>query len=93
MAMAEREAFETAEAELLLPWHAVGALDACETAALEHALARSPALAFQVAAIRREREEIIRLNEALGAPSPRARAKLFAMIEADAASNRRRPGE
>lgn len=89
MAMAEREAFETAEVESLLPWHAVGALDARETAAVEDALARFPVLAIRLATIRRECEEVVRVNEALGAPSPRAHAKLLAAIEIDAASKRR----
>lgn len=90
MAMAEHEAFETLEVESLLPWHAVGALDARETAAVEHALARSPVLALRFAAIRREREEIVRLNESLGAPSPRAHARLFAAIDTETASKGRR---
>lgn len=69
----------------LAPFYVAGALSPDERARFEAALARSPALARNVAAARAERDEILALNEALPAPSPRAAETLFARIDAEPA--------
>ncbi len=68
----------------LLPWHATGRLEAEDRAKVEAALARDPETARRLALAREELEETIALNEALGVPSARARADLFARIDAAA---------
>lgn len=71
------------EAEALLPWYATGTLGARDARQLIVALARDPELAEEYAAVREEYAETIRLNESLGAPSPRAMQNLFAAIDAE----------
>ncbi len=73
------------EIEALLPWHAAGTLSAAESRRVEDALARDAALRRQFAAIREELAETVALNEALGAPSPRALQTLMAAIDAEPA--------
>jgi len=73
------------EIEALLPWHAAGTLSARDSRRVEQALARDPALARQYAAIRDQCTATVALNESLGAPSARARQKLFAAIDAEPA--------
>jgi anti-sigma factor RsiW len=71
------------EIEMLLPWHAVGTLNARDRRRVEEALAREPALAEQYAVVREEYAETIDLNESLGAPSARPMQKLFTAIDAE----------
>jgi anti-sigma factor RsiW len=68
--------------EALLPWHAVGRLGDEDARRVEEALAGDPELARRFALVAEERDETITLNEALGAPAPRARDRLFERIEA-----------
>jgi anti-sigma factor RsiW len=79
---------ERSEIEMLLPWHAAGTLSPRETQRVEAALASDPELARRYELIRDELGQTIHLNETLGAPSPRAMARLFAKIDAEPA---RRP--
>jgi anti-sigma factor RsiW len=76
---------EPSDVELLLPWHAAGALNAGDARRVEDALARDPKLAGQYAVIREEYAATIDLNENLAAPSMRAMQKLFAAIDAEPA--------
>lgn len=71
------------DVEALLPWYAAGTLASGEAARVEAALDRDPALADHLARIHEERDASIRSAEALGLPSPRAAAKLFAALEAE----------
>ncbi|WP_213771229.1 hypothetical protein [Bradyrhizobium sp. dw_78] len=73
------------EVEMLLPWHAAGALNARDARRVEHALARDPELVKQYAAVQQEYAEIIGLNESLGAPSARVMWQLFAAIDSEPA--------
>ena len=81
--MEEREPNEN---EALLPWHAAGTLSREDTAGIEAALAGDRELAHRYALVRDELAETVRLNEALGAPSPRPLHRLMTQIEAEAAS-------
>jgi len=76
---------EPSEIEMLLPWHAAGALNPRDARRVEEALARDSALAKQYDVIREEYAETIHLNESLGAPSVRAMQKLFAAIDGEPA--------
>ena len=76
---------EPSEIEMLLPFHAVGTLNARDARRVDEALARDPELARQYAVIREEYAETIHLNEGLGAPSAGAMQKLFAAIDAEPA--------
>jgi hypothetical protein len=73
----------------LAPFYVAGVLTPDEKARFEAALAQDAELARNVAAARAERDEILALNEALPAPSPRAAEALFAKIDAEPA---RKPG-
>jgi hypothetical protein len=73
------------EIELLLPWHAVGALNPREANRVREALAGDRELSRQYAEIAEECADTVQLNEELGAPSPRALLKLFAVIDAEPA--------
>jgi hypothetical protein len=75
---------ERAELEPLLPWHAAGTLSPADAARVEAALAADPELARHFALVREEMSETVRLNEALGVPSARARDALMAAIDAEA---------
>ncbi len=77
------------EIEALLPWHATGVLNACDAERVAAMLARDSELARRYNLVREELGETIRLNETLGAPSPRATERLMATIEADAAATRK----
>jgi hypothetical protein len=70
------------DVEALLPWHAVRRLEGDDARRIEEALGRDPELARRFALVTEERDETIALNEALGAPSPRTRDRLFERIEA-----------
>jgi hypothetical protein len=74
---------QPSEVELMLPWHAVGRLNARDARLVEEALERDPALARQYAVIREEYAETIAVNESLGAPSGLAMQRLFAAIDAE----------
>ena len=76
---------ELQDIEALLPWHAAGALSRRDAARVERALAGDHGLALQLDLAREELCQTIRLNEALGMPSERARQSLFAWIEAEPA--------
>jgi anti-sigma-K factor RskA len=80
---------EPDEIEALLPWHAAGTLSGDDAARVEAALARDHELARRYALVREELAETIRLNEALGAPSPRPLQRLMTQIDAEAASGAR----
>jgi anti-sigma factor RsiW len=82
-----------AELHALLPWHAAGLLDATDRARVDAALAGDPALRASLARVEEERAETIELNEALGAPSIRARDALFSRIEAEGRRPRRATGD
>jgi anti-sigma factor RsiW len=79
---------ELLEIEQLLPWYAVGALNARDTKSVEEALARDVRLAARFAEIEEEYAAIIDLNENLGAPSARVMQQLFASIDDE---RKRRP--
>lgn len=83
------EALERQEIESLLPWHAAGTLSRRDTQRVEAALASDRELARQYELVREELAETILLNETLGAPSARAREKLFAVIDAESARTRK----
>jgi hypothetical protein len=88
--MMTKQTQEPGDIEGLLPWHAAGTLSRREAARVEDALAQDADLQRQFAIIREELDETIRLNETLGAPSPRAFERLMAGIDAEAAPSRRR---
>ena len=73
---------EIDEIEALLPWYAAGALSGAERAAVEAALSRRPELRTSLATIEEDRGETVALNEALGAPSPDAWARVLKGVEA-----------
>ena len=73
------------EIEELLPWYARGTLSGRDAERVEQVLAGDRELARRYELVRRELAETTRLNEALGAPSARAREKLFAAINAEEA--------
>jgi hypothetical protein len=80
---------EADDVETLLPWHAAGTLGRDEAARVEAALARDDELARRYALVREELAETVRLNEALGAPSPRPLQRLMSEIDAEAAKSPR----
>src|SRR5262252_8762880 len=82
---------ERADSESLLPWHAAGTLSRRDAERVEQALAQDAELARQFELVREEMAETIHLNETMGAPSARAAQRLFAAIDAEAASTKRRP--
>ena len=83
---------EPDEIEALLPWHAAGTLSRDDAERVEAALARDHELARRYALVREELAETIRLNEALGAPSPRPLERLMTRIDAEAAGGLARRG-
>jgi hypothetical protein len=74
---------EREELEILLPWHAACTLGRRNAERVEKALADDRELLRRFDLARDERDETIHLNEALGAPSARAKEKLFAVICAE----------
>src|SRR5262249_9255533 len=78
--------------EVLLPWHAAGTLSRRDAERVEQALASDAELARRFELVREEMAETIHLNESLGAPSARAAQRLFAAIDAEGASAKRRTG-
>ena len=83
---------EPDEIEALLPWHAAGTLSRDDAERVEAALAGDYELARRYALVREELAETIRLNEALGAPSPRPLERLMTRINAEAAAGLTRRG-
>ena len=81
---------EHQEIEALLPWYAAGTLSRRDVNRVEQALAGDRELARQYDLVREELVETIHLNETLGAPSARARERLFAAIDAEARAPRHR---
>jgi hypothetical protein len=75
--------YERSEIEELLPWHAAGTLSPREAQNVETALVRDPELMRRYMLAREELQATVELNEALGQPSPRAAARLFAAIDAE----------
>lgn len=71
------------EIEALLPWYVAGTLAPEDVRRVEVALDRDPELASHLARIHEERDASIRSAEALGLPSSRAAAKLFAALDAE----------
>ena len=69
--------------EELLPWYAAGTLDAAATKRVEDALAREPRLRTSLQLAREDRDETITLNEELGAPGPRAFARVLEVAQAE----------
>src|SRR5690242_13331911 len=76
---------ERTDIEALLPWHAAGSLNRRDAERLENMLAGDRELARRLDLAHAELRETIRLNEALGMPSERARQSLFARIDAELA--------
>jgi anti-sigma factor RsiW len=73
------------EIDALLPWHAAGKLSRRDAERVEAALADNEELARRYALVREELAETVRLNQMLGAPSPRALERLMARIDAEPA--------
>jgi hypothetical protein len=73
---------EPSDVELLLPWHAAGALDPNEMREVEAALARDPELASRHEWVRSEFAEETAIGDAAGEPSPADIKTLFAKIDA-----------
>jgi hypothetical protein len=69
--------------EALLPWHAAGTLTPRDAERVGKAIAGDRELARRFEIVREEVNETILLNETLGAPSARAKEKLFAAIDAE----------
>jgi hypothetical protein len=69
--------------DALLPWHATRRLDEASAQRVGDALTRDPELARRLTLVEEERAETVALNEALGAPSNRARDRLFERIQAE----------
>lgn len=88
MAMSVRDDEKMDEIELLLPWRATGALGAEEARRVDAALARDAELRRKYELVQEEMAESVLAAEELGAPSVRARDKLFAAIEAEASPQR-----
>ena len=91
MIASKDKAPEREDIEALLPWHAAGTLSRRDSERVEQALAQNAELARRFELIREEMAETIHLNELLGAPSSRASQRLFAAIDAEHVSGKRRP--
>ena len=74
---------EPGEIEALLPWHAAGTLSRGEAARVDAALAGDPELARRYELVREELAETVRLNQSLGAPSPKPLDRLMGRIAAE----------
>jgi len=84
MAMSARDDEKMDEIELLLPWRATGALNAEEARRVDAALAADAELRRKYELVQEEMAESVLAAEEFGAPSLRARDRLFAAIEAEA---------
>lgn len=69
--------------DALLPWYATGRLSAADAKRVEAAIDADPEMARRAELARDEMDETIRINEHLGAPSPRTIEQLFAKIDAE----------
>ena len=87
--MIEEDA-ERLRIEFLLPWYAAGTLSRSDSDRVEKALAGDIELARRYALVLEELAEAINLNEALGEPSASVAARLFAAIDLEARTPRRR---
>lgn len=67
-------------AEALIPWYATGALDEPDRRQVEEALMRWPELRESLRLAKEEQAETIAANENLGAPTPRAWARVSAAM-------------
>lgn len=65
---------------MLLPWYVTGKLDPGDLAKVEAYLAAHPQFARQLDLVRAERDESVLANEAQGAPSAGATARLMAAL-------------
>jgi hypothetical protein len=90
IATRDKAAPEREDIETLLPWHAAGTLSRRDAERVEQALAQDAELARRYELVREELAETIHLNETLGAPSARVAQQLFAAIDTDSATARRR---
>ena len=79
------------EIESRLPWHATGTLSHRDAQLVEQALAEDGILAQRYELVLEELAAAIHLNDTLGSPSERAKEKLFAAIDAEAARLPRPP--
>jgi len=91
MTTTDNQALEREDIEALLPWHAAGTLSRRDAQRVEVALSCDDELARQYELVREELAATIHLNETLGAPSARVVERLFAQIDAEATSSRKRP--
>ncbi len=73
---------EPSEVELLLPWHAAGALGSREAQAVEAALANDPELALRYEWVREELAQETLIGDTLGEPPAHDVEALFARIDA-----------
>jgi len=89
ISMIEADA-ERSRIEFLLPWYAAGTLSRSESDRVEKALAGDVELARRYALVLEELAQTINLNEALGEPSARVEATLFAAIDLEEARTPRR---
>ena len=87
--MIEEDA-ERLRIEFLLPWYAAGTLSRSDSDRVEKALAGDIELARRYALVLEELAETINLNEALGEPTASVAARLFAAIDLEARTPRRR---
>jgi hypothetical protein len=83
MAMTTNPNEERDAAEALIPWYATRALDEPDRRQVEEALRRWPELRESLRLAEEERAETIAANETLGAPSPRAWARVSAAMAAE----------
>jgi anti-sigma-K factor RskA len=83
MAMTTNPNEERDAAEALIPWYATGKLDEPDRRQVEEALMRWPELRESLRLAEEEQAETIAANESLGAPSPRAWARISAAIAAE----------
>jgi len=85
------KASDREDIEALLPWHAAGTLSRRDSERVEQALAQDAELARRFELVREEMAETILLNESLGGPSTRVAQRLFAAVDAEGGSEKRRP--
>jgi hypothetical protein len=83
MAMTTNPNEERDAAEALIPWYATGALDEQDRWQVEEALVRWPELRVGLRLAEEEQAETIAANEILGAPGPRAWARISAAMAAE----------
>ncbi|MFC3638163.1 hypothetical protein ACFONL_12400 [Camelimonas fluminis] len=72
--------------ELLLPFYAAGKLSSGQTRQVEARLAHDAEFRRRLDLVEEERSQTVLLNDGIAAPSPAARERLFAMIDAETAA-------